>query len=88
MPTKTKAPKPIGKVTHFYDKICVAIIKLAAGVKVGDVLQFKGKKGDFTQAVASMQFDHKPIAKAAKGKEIGLKADQKVQEGDLVFRAK
>lgn len=86
MPTKT--PKPIGKITHFYDKIGVGIVKLAAGLKVGEVLHFKGKKGEFTQEITSMQFNHKPIEKAAKGKEIGIKMDQKVQEGDLVYRAK
>lgn len=84
---KTKTPKPIGKVTHFYDKINVGIIKLNAVLKVGDILRFAGKKGEFVQTVTSLQFNHKPIEKAAKGKEIGMKVDQKVNEGDLVFRA-
>lgn len=84
---KTKTPKPIGKITHFYDKISVGIIKLNAVLKVGDSLRFDGKKGEFTQTVTSLQFNRKPIEKAAKGKEIGMKVDQKVNEGDLVYRA-
>lgn len=86
-PAKAKAPKPIGKITHFYDKICVGVLKLKAAVKLGDVLLFKGRKGEFVQVLTSMQFDHKPIAKAAKGKEIGVKLNQKAEEGDLVYRA-
>ncbi len=83
---KAKAPKPIGKVTHYYDKISVGIIKLAAVVKLGEVLRFKGKHGEFVQTVTSLQFDHKPIAKGAKGKDVGMKVDKPVHEGDLVFR--
>lgn len=86
MPAK-KTEKPIGKVTHFYDKISVGIVKFSAAVKLGDLLHFKGRKCDFVQAVNSMQFDHKPIEKAARGKEVGLHLDQKVTEGDLVYRA-
>ncbi|MBI4995286.1 hypothetical protein HZC21_06670 [Candidatus Peregrinibacteria bacterium] len=85
--SKTKAAKPIGKITHYYDKIGVGIIKLNAVLKIGDILRFVGKKGEFTQTVTSLQFQHKPIDKAAKGKEIGMKVDQKVNEGDLVYKA-
>lgn len=85
MPAKT--PKPIGKVTHFYGKINVAIVKLAASIKLGDVLRFKGRKGEFVQTVTSMQFNHKPIEKAGRGKEIGLQVNQKVEQNDLVFKA-
>lgn len=86
-PKKAKTAKPIGKITHYYDKIGVGIIKLSAVLKVGDILRFSSKKGEFTQTVTSLQFNHKPIEKAAKGKEIGMKVDQKVNEGDLVYRA-
>lgn len=87
MPAK-KTDKPIGKVTHFYDKINVGIVKFSAAVKLGELLRFKGKKTDFVQAVTSMQFDHKAVEKAARGKEVGIKVDKKVNEGDLVYRAK
>jgi hypothetical protein len=83
-----KAPKSIGKVTHFYDKINVGIVKFSAAVKLGEVLRFKGKKTEFVQAITSMQFDHKPIEKASRGKEVGIKLNEKVNEGDLVYRTK
>ncbi|MBI2638592.1 hypothetical protein HYW83_03310 [Candidatus Peregrinibacteria bacterium] len=85
-PKKAKAPKPIGKVTHYYDKINVGIVKLAGVIKLGEVLRFHGKHGEFVQAVTSLQFDHKSITKGAKGKDVGMKVDQPVCEGDLVFR--
>lgn len=85
-PKKSALPKPIGKVTHYYDRIGVGIVKLAALVKLGEVLRFHGKHGEFIQAITSLQFDHKSIAKGAKGKDVGIKVNQPVYEGDLVFR--
>ncbi|MFH0820211.1 MAG: hypothetical protein V1908_00395 [Candidatus Peregrinibacteria bacterium] len=82
-----KGPKPVGLVTHFYGKINVGIIKLKSPVKIGDTLKFVGKHGEFTQPLTSMQFEHQPIAKAPKGKEVGIKVKKPVQEDDLVYLA-
>lgn len=84
---RVKKEQLVGKVTHFYDRISVGIVKLKAPVKVGEALHFKGKKTDFTQPVVSMQFEHAALEKAPKGKEVGVKVSQKVHEGDQVFRA-
>ena len=84
---KIKAPKPIGVVTHFYDKISVGIVKAKAPFKVGDVLKFVGKHGEFEQPVASMQLMHEAVAKVAKGKEVGIKVKKPVYEKDLVYLA-
>jgi hypothetical protein len=75
----------IGKVTHYFDKIGVAVIDLKKELKVGDKIQFKGPSTDFTQAVESMQIDKKPIPKASKGL-IALKVVQKVIAGDSVIK--
>lgn len=85
--SRALASKPIGTVTHFYDKISVGIVKLAAGVKIGELLRFKGRKGEFVQAVTSLQFDHKPITKATRGKDVGIQVNQEVEAGDLVYKA-
>ncbi len=79
--------KPIGKVTHYYGKINVAIIKFNRETKVGESIHFKGPHTDFTQSITSMQYDHKDIEKAKKGQEVGIKADEKVHEGDEVYEA-
>jgi len=75
----------IGKVTHYYDKLGVAIVKVAKTIKVGDKIKF-GEEG-FEQTVESMQFDHKAVSSAKKGEEVGIKVDKKAHEGTKVFSA-
>jgi hypothetical protein len=82
-----RAEKPIGKVTHFYNEILVAIVRFNKKVLVGTALHFKGATTDFVDTPKSMQYDHKPIASAAKGKQIGIKVKKRVREGDLVYKA-
>ena len=78
-------PKPIGLVTHYYDKIGVAIVSLSKPLDVGSSIRFKGATTDFSQIIASMQLNYKEISKASKGKEIGLKVKERVREGDSLF---
>ena len=77
--------KEIGTVTHFFDKVSVAVIELSAGLKVGDKIQIKGTTTDFTQKVASMQVEHEKLDKAKKGDAIGLKVKERVRPNDKVF---
>jgi hypothetical protein len=82
-----KKVKPLGKVTHYYAHIKVAIVKFNTNVKTGMPLYFKGATTDFTEVTKSMQFDHKPVVIAKKGKQIGIKLKKRVREGDLVYKA-
>jgi len=88
---KKKAPakkvKPLGKVTHYYAHIKVAIVKFNTNVKANTELYFRGATTDFKEAAKSMQFDHEPVAVAKKGKQIGIKLKKRVREGDLVYKA-
>lgn len=84
---KEAKEKKIGAVTHYYGKLGVGIVKLSDNLKVGDSIHVVGAHADFTQAVDSMQYEHKPLASAKKGQEIGIKTTQKVHEGDDVFLA-
>ncbi|OGG07946.1 hypothetical protein A3D05_00145 [Candidatus Gottesmanbacteria bacterium RIFCSPHIGHO2_02_FULL_40_24] len=79
------ADRQIGKVTHYYDKIGVAVVKLSAPLKVGDTIRFSGHDQEFNQEVKSMQIEHENIEKAPKGLEIGMKVDKKVKENDRVY---
>lgn len=85
---KTKGPKPIGKITHYFDKIHVGIIKLLAPLTAGKFVNIRGHGRDFMQKIESMQLNHKNILKAKKGWEIGIKVDAVVKPGDLVFAEK
>lgn len=80
--------KPIGEVTHFYTHIKVGIVKFKQPIKIGTNVRFKGATTDFAQALDSMQYDHKPIKLAPKGKLIGLKVKKRVRQGDMVYMEK
>lgn len=79
--------KPIGKITHYYSKIGVGIIELKAALKVGDKIKIKGHSTEFDQSVDSMQINHKEVESAKSGDVIGLKVNDKVREGDEVYKA-
>lgn len=85
---KPKAIKPAGTVTHFYTEIGVAIVKFNKKVPVGTRIAFKGATTDFEDLIASMQYDHKPVAHAPKGKQVGIKVKKRVREGDSVHIVK
>lgn len=84
------ADQKIGTVTHYYDKIQVAVIKLSKGdLKVGDALKLNDKNGNpFTQEVSSMQIEHASIDIAKKGDEFGLKVDKQVKPKSEVIKIK
>lgn len=78
--------KEIGKVTHFYDKISVAIIDLKDKVSVGDTIHLKGHTTDFEQPVESMEIEHKEVTEAKKKDVVGVKVSGKCREGDKVYK--
>lgn len=84
---KAKEEKPVGVVTHFYSNLGVAIVKFNKAMKSGTKLRYKGATTDFEETAHSMQFDHKPIDIAPKGKQVGIEVKEKVREGDRVFTA-
>jgi len=78
--------KLIGKITHYFGKIDVGIIKIENGeLNIGDTVHIKGHTSDFMQQISSMQIEHEQIKKATKGDDIGIKVDQKVHEHDEVY---
>lgn len=77
----------VGKVTHFYDKIGVAIIELDGSLASGDKVKFvRGGEDLFEQEITSMQIEHEKVSSAKKGDVIGLKTDEEVKEGAEVFK--
>ena len=78
--------KLVGKVSHFFTHISVAVIELSGPVKQGDELSIEGATTNFTQKLESMQIEHKEVAEAKKGQSIGIKVKDRVREGDLVYR--
>jgi putative protease len=77
----------VGKVTHFYDKIKVAVVELSADLAVGDKIKFvRGGEEMLTQPVESIQVEHEKIDTAKKGDIVGLKVDGEVKEGAEIYK--
>ena len=76
----------VGRVTHYFTKISVAVVELSAPLAVGDRIRIKGPTTDFEQTVESMQIEHKNVERAEAGQSIGLKVRERVREKDRVYR--
>lgn len=80
------AQTKVGSITHYYDRIGVAVVEVLAPIKVGDRIKIKGHEREFEQEIASMQIEHENIKKAKKGDNVGLKIEQPVKKGDEVYK--
>lgn len=76
----------VGKITHYYGKIGVAIIALSDALKVGDRIKIQGKHTDFEETVGSMEVEHRSVEAARGGDVIGLKVSEKAGEGSTVYK--
>lgn len=81
------AEEEVGRITHYYSKIGVAVLELTKGsIKVGDTIHIKGHTTDLAETIDSMQVEHEDIEEAKKGQAIGLKVADHVREHDTVFK--
>ena len=81
------AEELIGRVTHYFDRLGVAVIKLEKGqLKAGDSLKFRHADKEFDQVVGSLEVDRQAVEKIKAGEEAGLKVSEPVKEGWLVYR--
>lgn len=79
----------IGVVTHYFNHLSVAILKLEKGVlRVGDLIHIKGHTSNFAQPVDSMEIDHVHVNEARPGQSFGLRVKEHAREHDVVYRAK
>ncbi len=80
--------KLVGEITHFFTNINVAVIKLKAGLKDGEKILIEGATTNLEQKAKSMQIEHKKVKEAKKGQSVGLKVNDRVREGDKVYKVK
>lgn len=78
--------KLVGKISHFYPKISVAVIDLEDTIRVGDKISIEREAGSFEQNIESIQIEHENIREAKKGQSIGLKVNERTREGAKVFK--
>lgn len=83
----TTEGKLIGRITHYFSNIEVAVIDLIAPLKEGDNIRIVGgQETDFEQEASSMQIDHEEVKSAKKGDSVGMKVNEKVHEGYKVYK--
>lgn len=81
------AGEPVGIVTHYYNHLSVAIIKLeTASLREGELVRIKGHTSDFTQRVESMEVDHEQVSEAHPGQSLGLRVKEHAREHDVVYK--
>ena len=77
--------KEIGTITHWYDRIGVAVIKLKSPLSKGDNIKIKKGDEEFEETVTSLQIDHEDVETAKKGADAAIKLSHKAKEGASVF---
>ena len=78
--------KEVGRITHYFSKIGVAVLELSDKLSVGDRILIRGMTTNVEQTVDSMQIDRVEIESAEAGKSVGLKVEDRVREGDSVYK--
>ena len=79
--------KLIGRITHYFSNIEVAVIDLIAPLKQGDKIRVVGgQETDFEQEISSMQIEHEEVKSGKKGDSVGTKIKEKVHEGYKVYK--
>ena len=77
----------VGEVTHYFNKIGVAVLNLSEKIRVGDQIHLVGYTTDFYQEVTSLQIDHQAQAEAQPGDDVAMKVSERVRHADKVFKS-
>ena len=76
----------VGKVTHYFDRIGVAVLDLTAELVVGDRILILGHTTEIEQPVSSMEIDHHKVQSATPGMDVALLVADPVHVGDKVYK--
>lgn len=76
----------VGRVTHYYSHLDVAVLELTESLKVGDYIHILGHTTDFMQKVSSMEINHHRVTEVKPGDNVALKVVEPVREHDTIYR--
>jgi len=76
----------VGKVTHYFNHLSVAVLEITDELKVGDTICIVGRFTDIEQRVSSMEIDHQKVTTVGPGTEVALKVYETVRKGDVVYK--
>lgn len=76
----------IGRVTHYYDKLQVAVIEVMnQALRVGDTVKISGHDKEFNQTITSMQIEHAKVTRVEPGESCGIQVSEPVKPGDELY---
>lgn len=76
----------VGRITHYYNHLNVAVLSLHIGLKIGDTIHILGHLTDVTQRVTSMEIEHRNVVIVRPGDDVALKVIEPVRVHDIVYR--
>jgi putative protease len=76
----------IGHITHFYDRISVAVLSLTDRLNIRDKVVISGHSTDFVQEVTSMEIEHQKVTSVGPGDEVALKVIEPCRKGDSIYK--
>lgn len=76
----------LGRVTHYYNHLHVAVLNLSEPLKVGDLIHILGHSTDFMQKVTSLQIHYHNVVGVDPGEDVALKVVEPVRTHDVVYR--
>jgi len=76
----------IARVTHFYDKVHVAVIEIISQpLSVGDTIRIRGAITDFVQVVTMLQVENNQVTIVEAGETCALRVESPVEIGDMIY---
>ena len=78
--------KLIGRITHYFPKISVAVVELSGDIAVGGRIRVEGATTSFEEVIDSMEIENKKVETATAGQSIGLKVKERVRLHDNVYK--
>jgi len=76
----------IGRITHYYNHLNVAVLRLTDSLKLGDKIHILGHVTDLTERVTSMQVNHHVVMWVKPGDDVAVIVTEPVREHDMVYR--
>ena len=76
----------IGYITHFYNRISVAVLSLTDTLELGDKVHIFGHSTDFEQNITSMEIEHQKVKSVGPEDEVALKVIEPVRKGDVIYK--
>lgn len=85
--SSSKRKVSLGKVNNYFKKIGVAEIEITANsLKIGDTIVIIGDTtGTVMQTITTIEWNHKPLTIAKKGKSYAIKVNSLVRKNDAVY---